>query len=586
MLSPKLPVLGLATVALLGGVALGSELQRPAADSPAHAMRATAASRLINDPRIAAVLTEAAQHALAPLRSSNNDLNPPPLTRAVPRAGSADTSPAVWSTPDPPLAFNNDKSGLPQNTESLTSCNGGQTIIGAYNDFRQSAVGGDFSGWSLSNNSGASLTNTNFIPGVTVSVVVSGPASGPSPKGGPPSPTSSPPQTGGGGQNVYVATQGDPTVRATQDCNVYASSLIVNEFNGPFVAGVVVDRSDAATLATCTDEKACWTKRRSVVLTTDPSVFIDKPTLSVDPNTPNAPVWIGFTKFAFDQNFNLLISVNVIRCDALLAHCSNPVALETDLEEFFGGPFVLPTWSSIASGSDGTTHVSWATISQPSGSNQASLRVNVASAAPGSLHFGSGVTVTQITLPVFNPFASETIQINGFPEIAVSHVGGVDRIHVVWGQCRDSVLDICEHSKVVLASSQTGAAGTWSIASIAPGAASDFFPTVTTDSVTGGLVVGFWSTRFDPQQHLFDVLAVPVDAASGTQSTPVRVSATSIEPDNDSLLDAFYIGDYWELTAVNGSGWAHYTSTQRLQRLLGQGVAIPQQDNVLDRFAY
>jgi hypothetical protein len=584
---------GLLGVAVAAAVALGAELQRPAAVVDSHSMRNTAASRLINDPRLARVLSQSAQRALAPLKSSSSDLNPPPITHAAPDAARPASTPDAWITSNPPLAFNNDRSGLPQNTESVTNCSADGTVVGAYDDYRNQAINSDLSAWSISTNGGKSLKNSNFLPGIHANVVVSGPVSGPKPTGAG--------GTGGGGgtasgsSHVYVPTQGDPVVRATESCDVYATSLAFSYFSGPFVNAVVVEKSNKATLASCSSENACWPTRRPIVLNSDGTKFFDKPTIAVFRNSPFAPVFIGFTEFSFDEYGNATFSVDVVRCDSQLIHCSGPVAVETDFP--FGGPsgagaaggggggggFVTPTWTSIGLGSDGTTYVSWVTIQQFFGPT--TLQIKIASAPAGTLKFRSPVLVTQVDQPVLPPVASEIIQANGYPELAVSHVGGVDRLHIVFGRCRAEVLGICEHAETQLATSRTGATGTWSVKTIDPGANSDFLPALTVDASTGGLLAGFLTTRFDPAQQRFDVLAVPIDAATGAPSAAIRLTSTSIEPDNDSLIP-YTIGDYWELTASGGTAWAHFTTTQRTQKLLGQGVAIPQQDNALVRFTY
>jgi len=580
---------------VIGALLLGIELQRPAIGAPAHPMRNTAARALINDPRFAGLLSESAQRAFLPLKDSSNDLYPSPLQRAgsaSPRRGGA---PSTWATVNPPLAFNNDQSGFPQNEESVSSCNAGNKVIGAWNDFRNNTPGADFTGWGISTTGGTSLTNSNFLPGVTVNA---GPASGPATAPGsgktagggggpPPTPASGP---ASGGSKEYLPSQGDPVIRATTGCTVYASSLAFQtDFTQPPASAVLVDRSDAATLASCTTEKACWPMRKPVVVSTDPSVFFDKDWMAVSPTIPNSPVSIGFTEFNYGGGFGPVISLNVVRCTADLHHCSAPIAVETDFSSPFPGPgggaSVTPTWSGIAIGSDGSTYVSWAAIQQSFGS-AATVRIEEASAPPNSAAFSRPVTVTQISLPVFNPFAAENFRINGLPVIAVSHVGGVDRIHIVYAECRAVALGICEHSDVVLATSRNGQAGTWSYRLMDAAGGSDFFPTVTADQVTGKLLVGFWSTRFDPGQNAYDVVAVPVNGATGAPSPAIRISATSIEPDSDPLLGPNFIGDYWELHAVNGKAWAHYTSTQRLQQLLGEGVPVPQQDNVLSVFTF
>jgi len=608
MRPPRVTTFGLAVVVFLGvgALAVGTEMQRPVALIDTHAMRSTAASRLVNDPRLAGILSQSAQHVLQYLKGSNNDLFPSPLTRAVPRAGQKYAGPGTWTVANPPLAFNDDQGGFPQNTESVANCSAGGTIVGGYDDFRLAPSGGDLSAWSVSTDSGHSLTNSNFLPGVTVNVVASGPASGPAP---PPTPVPSPGASrvvhggdgggpsSGGTRRVYVATQGNAVVRATQSCAVYATSLAFGFNQGAAASAVIVDDSNAATLTSCSSEDSCWIKRRVVAIDTTGSAFFDKPTIAVDANTPGTPVYVGFTKFSFDNFGDQTVSVDVVRCDGQLFHCTPPVALETDETYFGGGPragagggggaFITPTAVSLGVGSDGTTYASWASLQQPLfGSGQTGMSINFASAPPGKLRFSAPVEVTSVGQPIQQPFASEVTQVSGFPVLAVSHAGSVDRLHIVFGQCRAEALGICEHSESVLASSLKGSAGTWSFEPVGAGANSDFFQTITVDTTTGNLLVGFFTTRFDVAQHRYDVMAVPVDAASGTPSAPIRVTSSPIEPDNDTLSGPFFSGDYFGLTAANGTAWAHYTSTQRLQQLLGQGVPVPQQDNVLTRFTF
>jgi hypothetical protein len=573
---PRTTVAGLVTAALLGGAALGVELQRPSVPVAAHTQRNTAPRALINDPRIAGLLSESAQVALQPLLNQRSDLIPSPIMR-IPRNGPAGAGPGSWTAASHPLAFNNDRSGTPQNEETVSTCNAGHTVVGGWNDFRNLAANGDITGWGLSTNDGASLANSNLLPGVRVSSSASGTGSGSYAGGGPAS----------SGGSAYVPSAGDAIVRTLPDCSVFASSLLFQtDFTQPYVSGVLVDSSIAATLASCTTETACWPNRRAVAFSTDPSVFYDKPFMAIDPTPFNAAVWVGFTRFSFDPvTFQLVIRVEVVRCDVTLRHCSAPRVLATGGSNPYGFSVQVPTWTTIAVGSDGRTYASWATIQSGPGSPP-TMQISVASAPTGTTNFGTPVTVTQLANPVLNPVASEAFRMNGMPDIAVSHVGGVDRVHVVYAQCRNTALGICEHSEVVLASSRSGAQGTWAYSVVDPGASSDFFPTLTADQATGNLLVGFWTTRFDLGQHLFDVLAVPVNAASGAPGAAIRVTASSIEPDSDSLMGPFFIGDYWELAAVNGKAWAHYMSTQRLQQLFGQGVQIPQQDNVLSIFSF
>jgi hypothetical protein len=400
---------------------------------------------------------------------------------------------------------------------------------------------------------------------------------------------------------VYVPTAGDPVVRATESCSAYAVTTAANPIEGPFVSAVVVEKSTAGTLASCTSETACWPTRRPVVLDSTGEKYFSAPTVAVFPGSPFTPVWIGFTEFSFDQYGNATNSLEVVRCDSALSKCSAPKALETDYVYYEGGEggegggggggggggFASPVAPSIALGSDGAVDVGWGSVSQffGPGGFQSTMQVRFASSPSGSLKFGAPVTVTTVNQAIFGDLAGEIAFTDGFPVLAVGHVGGADRLEIAYGQCRAVAAFLCEHSETVLATSSTGAQGTWSFAAVDPGANSDFLPAITSDAATGTVLVGFLTTRFDPAQHRFDVLVVPVNPATGAQSTAIRVTATSIEPDADGLFYPTF-GDYWQLAADNGVAWAHFTTTQRLQRIDGQGVPVPQQDNALARFTF
>ena len=559
-------VAGAFGVSVLGAVLLGTELPRPSLMTTSHAIATSAEQSLINDPRLSVLLSESAQEALAPLKTSTNNVNPSPLFRPA-HPGALGAGPASWTTPQPPLAFNNDQSGYPQNEESVSTCSGGHDVVGAWNDYRGLATNGDFTGWGISTNSGTSLRNSGLLPGVMVS---GGTSSGPGSGG-----------TASGNGKEYLPTQGDPVIRASGECSVYASSLAFpTNFGESPASAVVVDLSTASTLATCTTQDSCWYERRAAVASTDPSVFFDKDWMALEQFGGFVQrVWVGFTKYQYGF-YGETTSAQVVACAPDLRSCSAPITLESDGTSPYG-PSSVPTFVNIAVGSDGRTYVSWATITQSFTSAQSTVQVNVTSAAPGTKSFGAPVAVTSISSPVLNPFDAESFRINAFPSLAVSTDAGVDRVNVAYGQCRATSQGICEHSEVMLATSKTGAFGSWSYHAVDASTGSDFFPVATADTVTGGLVVGYWTTRFDPQLHRYDAVAVPVNAATGVAAAPVRITTTSIEPDSDPLLGPSFIGDYWDIAVVNGTGWAHYTSTQRLQRLAGQGVPVPQQDNVL-----
>jgi hypothetical protein len=48
-------------------------------------------------------------------------------------------------------------------------------------------------------------------------------------------------------------------------------------------------------------------------------------------------------------------------------------------------------------------------------------------------------------------------------------------------------------------------------------------------------------------------------------------------------LQGTFIGDYLEVSAVDGTASAHYNGNQRSEQFVGKGLAVPQQDNDLAR---
>jgi hypothetical protein len=62
-----------------------------------------------------------------------------------------------------------------------------------------------------------------------------------------------------------------------------------------------------------------------------------------------------------------------------------------------------------------------------------------------------------------------------------------------------------------------------------------------------------------------------------------RVTTVSNETEADPILGGAFIGDYIQVDAVRGTAYVAYNANLKHERLLGQGVPIPQQDNYLVR---
>jgi len=78
-------------------------------------------------------------------------------------------------------------------------------------------------------------------------------------------------------------------------------------------------------------------------------------------------------------------------------------------------------------------------------------------------------------------------------------------------------------------------------------------------------------------------LLVTVDPRAVVVEKRQRVTTPSNESEADPLLGGFFIGDYIEVFAHEGTAWVHYNANYRQIRLLGGGRPVNQQDNFLVR---
>jgi hypothetical protein len=72
-------------------------------------------------------------------------------------------------------------------------------------------------------------------------------------------------------------------------------------------------------------------------------------------------------------------------------------------------------------------------------------------------------------------------------------------------------------------------------------------------------------------------------AVNGTVTSRHRVTRLSNEPEADPLLGGAFIGDYIEVHAQRDRALVGYNANYRSEQVLGEGFAVPQQDNYLAR---
>ena len=110
----------------------------------------------------------------------------------------------------------------------------------------------------------------------------------------------------------------------------------------------------------------------------------------------------------------------------------------------------------------------------------------------------------------------------------------------------------------------------------------NYFPTL---DVAGTRVAVAWFTnRRDGFFHnRQDVELVTLNAATAAVTRRQIVTPAMNESEADPFLGGFFIGDYIEVFARGTTAWVGYNANYRKVRVLGEGFAVPQQDNYLTR---
>ncbi len=244
-------------------------------------------------------------------------------------------------------------------------------------------------------------------------------------------------------------------------------------------------------------------------------------------------------------------------------------------------PFVAFTTPAV--GTDGSLHVTWCNYGTATTLGPISCRVR--SSPAGGTSFGTTATVlsfegTGTTFPNYVGlvgFATEQFRTDSVPSLAVAPSGALyftiaacSGAQTYYEFSAPALPGNCGQSTVLFSRSTDGGA-TWSSpVGISPGSAwVNVQPWVTVDSSNGAVVVTYYTTAFDPFQHLTDVLA-SVSFDGGSTFTNVRVTNVSDEPNSDpgmfyypstfggSWLAPQY-GDYFQSIAANGQIWTLFT---------------------------
>lgn len=450
--------------------------------------------------------------------------------------------------------FNKDKYGLPQNEESLAVCSTKpKFVLGGTNDYAGFILDpqGNGTGWYFSNDGGSSVKNWGWLPGVSV-----------------------------GGEDT--PSGGDPVSAVDNKCNFFAASLNYN--SDLTVSGIGVYKARRKTLINCPgggSDPSCWPTRRSVA-DAPPSHFYDKEWMAVGDTGDGQHVWVTWTDFLTTGPGPLDFTASILaaRCDANLVTCTAPILIS--------GSDPDVQFSDVTIGADGRTYITWAEIQgELEGTAQTfiiKLRIIPAgSTTPGPTQY---VYTETLPLPFGGLLSANDFRIATVPKSDVVMIGPPasqnPRIFVVWDACQTRPLDtICEQPLIKLSFSDNDGSS-WSSPMTLSIGGSNYFPTLSGDE-NGKLAVAWYTSR---QDEVFgnrqNVELVTVNAATLAVTNRQIVKDPENETEADPLLGGFFIGDYIEVVARDGTAYVHFNANYRKRILFGtDGLPVPQQDNYL-----
>jgi hypothetical protein len=356
------------------------------------------------------------------------------------------------------------------------------------------------------------------------------------------------------GQKTFERS-GDPVLAADADGNFYYAALMFDPgiLQRPFQCGPQGRCDHGIFVFRSTDSGVHWSNPVPVIQRIGGPITIinDKPWIAVDTSS---------------RSFKNNIYVCFQRVGTTTGNSQGIwFSRSTDRGATFSVPFRvsgnIPTEGcSVAVGPEGEVYVAWLL-------KMNTRRIMIDKSTDGGMNFGTDVRVSNVTLipdPLPTSSTSGIKNTKSYPSIDIDRSNGPDRgrVYVVWADNRTGDADI------LLKSSLTGAAGTWSTGPIRVNndprrnGVDQFFSTVRVDAQTGEVLVSFYQRQNGPNNtSLLDIFLAR--SSDGGKSFPIseRVTDTSFNP---NFAEQFvFLGDYQDMTVVDGVAHPIWIDTRK-----------------------
>lgn len=404
---------------------------------------------------------------------------------------------------------------------------------------------------------------------------------------------------------VVLDSWGDPSIAPSVDGNFFYASLAINPITSLLGNGVMIAKSNSSlfnpavsctTISTDPTHNACWNSFLIAGSTTFPTFTLeDKDRIAVDRN-PSSPfygsVYIGWDHF-FPDGTSI---ASLVRCDNSLVTC---VTL-SDLSHIISGNDGFVAWTTPVVDKFGNVYLSWCNFGTLFTFGPVDCRIS--SSPPGGAGFGSPTEIlsymgTGTQIPgdtIVIGWATEQFRTGaGLISIAADQSPKSNNLYFTTNLCTGGhyyaftsfsglgvALDnpgTCGQSSIIFTESSDNGK-TWTPPMTLSNPVVNDQPYVTVDPTTGNIYVVYYTTQYDPFNHLIDVVA-SWSNNQGKFFHQQRITSVSDDPNSDPNMYNYVVGggfggswvvpqfgDYFEATARNGTVWILFTGNYAVEQ--------------------